>query len=188
MLRNILNAAEKHTICQKAATFVEEGDTIFIDNSSTCINLYRYLPKDMTLTIITNSISFLVECSKSNNSNHTIICLGGMFKSTNLSVYGNNTILNVQQYYPDKTFMSCAGISNKNQITDSGIQEIDLKRTLIESSQTVYLLADHSKFSHTGSVYLCDCSDINYIITDKEPTPDSFHVSDYENVTIVVAS
>lgn len=186
-IRNIQNVEEKKAICKIAASTISEGDTVFIDNSSTCINLYQYIPTDIHITFLTNSISFLVECSKASNAKHTIICLGGIFKHTNLSIYGNIAIKNAQQYYPSKAFISCAGISGKFQITDSGIHEIDIKRTLIDSSQSVYLLADYTKFHQTGQVYLSECSAIDYLITDKKTDIASLHFLNHSKTQIIVA-
>ncbi|MDF2843993.1 MAG: DeoR family transcriptional regulator [Herbinix sp.] len=165
--RSFWHVAEKQAICKLAASYIEHEDTIFIDNSSTCIYLYQYIPADIQVTILTNSIQFLLECSKNLSPHHTIVCLGGIFKNTNLSIFGNTTIKNAQQYFPNKSFISCTGIISETQITDSGIQEIDIKKTLIKSSQEVFLLADYSKFKQIGPVYLGSFADIDYLITDS---------------------
>ena len=88
-IRGIQKVYEKKAICQKAASFIKNGDTVFVDNSSTLLYLPKFIPSDLTLTIITNSIQFLLEASKYKNMNQTFICLGGVFKQSNLSLYGN---------------------------------------------------------------------------------------------------
>lgn len=165
-VRTTQNIAEKKAICKFAAGKIKNGDVIFVDNSTTCIYLYQYIPRDMQVTILTNSLSFLIECSKSLCPTHTVICLGGILKSTNLSVYGNVALQNARQYFPNKAFISCTGIISDSQITDSGVQEIDIKRSLIATSQEVFLLADHTKFKPVGPVFLGGFSDIDYLITD----------------------
>ncbi|WP_334104701.1 DeoR/GlpR family DNA-binding transcription regulator [Muricomes intestini] len=165
-VRTTLNIQEKEIICKYAATKIVNGDTIFVDNSTTCIHLYQYIPKNMQITFLTNSIAFLVECAKTSCPNHTIVCLGGILKKTNLSIYGNVALENAKQYFPSKAFISCTGITNQSQVTDSGIQEIDIKKTLLSVSEEVYLLADHTKFRPAGQVYLSNLSEMDYIITD----------------------
>ncbi len=186
-IRNIQNVEEKQLICKAAAAVINDGDTVFIDNSSTCLYLYKYIPPNIQVTFLTNSIPFLMECSKSQNQNHTIVCLGGIFKSGNMSLYGNITIKNSAQYYPNKAFISCTGIHSNNHITDSGIHEIDVKKALLQHSQTKYLLADYSKFEQVGQVYLSDISAIDYIITDSKTILSQLHYLDYSNVKIIVA-
>lgn len=47
LTREIRNYSEKIRLCQKAAEYIEDGDTIFIDNSSTTLNLVSYIPQDI---------------------------------------------------------------------------------------------------------------------------------------------
>lgn len=185
--RTVKNIAEKQTICRLAASTIRDEDTVFIDNSSTCIYLYQYIPADIQVTFLTNSIQLLLECSKTLSPNHTVVCLGGIFKNTNLSIFGNTTIKNAQQYFPNKAFISCTGIASKNQITDSGIQEIDVKKTLIKSSQEVFLLADYSKFKQTGPVYLGDFTDIDYLVTDVKSDLSYLNFSKDSNTQVLIA-
>jgi DeoR family fructose operon transcriptional repressor len=163
--RGVLQMEEKKLICQKAAGFISSDDTLFIDNSSTMIYLPQYIPVDMHITIITNSISFLYETSKVNNYNWLLICLGGIFKPQNLSVHGSDTLKNAEPYYPTKTFISCTGISPVNKIADSSPYEVEVKRMMIDRAQEVFLLADHTKFEKAGQVFLCDFDSVDHIVT-----------------------
>jgi DeoR family fructose operon transcriptional repressor len=166
--RGVQQREEKKLICRKAADFIQNGDTLFIDNSSTMIYLPRYISRDITITIITNSIGLLYEISRVNSNNWLPICLGGIFKPRNLSVHGSDTLKNAEPYYPSKTFVSCTGISPLNQFADSSPQEVELKRIMINRAQTAYMLADHTKFKKTGQIFLCDFSSIDCLITDPK--------------------
>jgi DeoR family fructose operon transcriptional repressor len=163
--RGVQQMEEKKLICQRAAGFICSNDTLFIDNSSTMIYLPQYIPADMHITIITNSISFLYETSKVNNYNWLLICLGGIFKPRNLSVHGSDTLKNAEPYYPTKTFFSCTGISPVNKIADSSPYEVEVKRMMIDRAQEVFLLADHTKFEKAGQVFLCDFDSVDHIVT-----------------------
>jgi DeoR family fructose operon transcriptional repressor len=163
--RGVQQMEEKKFICQKAAGFICSNDTLFIDNSSTMIYLPQYIPADMHITILTNSINFLYETAKVNNYNWLLICLGGVFNSRNLSVHGSDALKNAEPYYPTKTFISCTGISPVNKIADSSPYEVELKRMMVDRAQEVFLLADHTKFKKAGQVFLCDFNSVDHIIT-----------------------
>ncbi|OAM92525.1 DNA-binding transcriptional regulator of sugar metabolism, DeoR/GlpR family [Pelosinus fermentans] len=186
-IREIQRFNEKNQICKKAASFIQEGDTIFVDNSSTTIYLSKYIPPEIHVTIITNSIKFLLESIKSPNYNHLIICLGGIFKDRNLSVYGNGTLKSAEEYYPNKAFLSCAGISSHNMLADSSIHEIDVKRMMIEHAQEVFILADHTKFQKGSQIFLSSFSAIDYIITDTQTDKTNLEYLDATNVKLIVA-
>jgi DeoR/GlpR family transcriptional regulator of sugar metabolism len=172
--RSILQIAEKKSICEKAARFISANDTLFVDNSSTASYLPHYIPPDMYITIITNSIGFLYETTKINNCNWVLICLGGIFNSRGLSVLGNSTLKSADAYYPTKTFISCAGISPINKIADFSPHEVEIKQLMIERTREVFLLADHTKFKNPGHIFLCDFDSIDHLITDSPPEDTSF--------------
>ena len=46
-VRGIQQFNEKNEICRKAASFIQDGDIIFVDNSSTTMYLSKYVSKDI---------------------------------------------------------------------------------------------------------------------------------------------
>lgn len=166
-IRHTKNLKEKNEICQKAAAYINNHDTIFIDNSSTTLFLPQAIPKHLTITIITNSIKILLETAKLGNPNITLIALAGFYNISNFSVYGSRTIKSAEDFFPNKTFISCTGINPLSCLTDISLNEVDTKKAIMEKSEEVFLLADHSKFEATGPFYLSDFDAINYIVTDN---------------------
>ncbi len=186
-IRGIQRFAEKKQICKKAASFIQDNDTIFVDNSSTMLYLAEFIPPEKNITVITNSIKFLLEASKSFSPNHVFVCLGGIFKENNLSVYGNICLKNAEEYFPDKTFISCAGISPRNMLADSSIQEINIKRVMMERAREVFLLADYTKFQKSGSIFLTGFDSVNYVITDDKADLSSLGYLEKNNIKLIVS-
>ena len=184
-VRGIRRFQEKQAICKLAASYIQPEDTIFVDNSSTTAYLAQYVPPNIPVTFITNSIQFLLEAAKLNNQNHMYICLGGIFKSSNLSIYGNMSLDNAKVYYPNKAFLSCSGISSNRMITDSSIQELETKKLMIELSNQVFILADHSKFEKDGQIFLSSFHNIDYIITDSHTEGNNYNYLSNYNVELV---
>ena len=60
-VREIRRYREKNSICAKAAELIHDGDVIFADNSSTTRYLAKYIPADISVTVLTNSLGY---CSK----------------------------------------------------------------------------------------------------------------------------
>lgn len=185
--RELTNFQEKQTICKKAASLIQSDDNVYVDNSSTTIYLAQYVPYDIQVTFITNSIPFLINVAQLNNPNHSYICLGGILKASNLSIHGNMTLHNAKQYFPNKAFLSCTGISPDRMLTDSSIQEVDIKKMMIEHSKEVYVLADHSKFEKNGQVFLSSLQDIDYVITDSKANKRSYSYLANYNVDVIIA-
>lgn len=184
-VREIQRFKEKDAICKFAASFIKNGDSIFVDNSSTCLYLVQYIPVDFEITLITNSIKLLIKSMESKHSNLMIICLGGFFNGSNLSIYGNISQKNAADIFPNKSFMSCAGIHLPDQLTDSSFLEVDTKRLMIERSQEVFILADYTKFERSGPVFLSNYSSIDYLITDQNANPDQLALLEKAGVKVV---
>lgn len=126
-VREVQHYAEKARICQCAATYVQDGDTIFVDNSSTTITLLKNINPSYQLTVITNSIRQLFESTSINNANMTIISLGGVFRAKNYSLAGSLSVDSARNFRPSKAFISCRAIEQSG-FSDGSIYEVETKR------------------------------------------------------------
>ena len=100
----VLNT-EKDTISKKAASFVKEGDIIYIDTGTTCLNMVDYLAH-VPCTIITNSLRIFMKAVQ--YPDLQIISLPGRLNRDTLSFVGSEiqpicVLTNVQ-----KAFMASA--------------------------------------------------------------------------------
>ena len=169
-IRGIQNPGEKERICRKAASFIKDGDTVFIDNSTTCLYIVKFLPPEMHVSIFTNSLRLLTEAAQSGFANKDFYCLGGNINPSNLSTYNDMDFLKERnRIFPDKCIISCAGISGQRKITDGSIFEVATKQMFMELSREVILLADHTKFGIEGAYFVDDGSNVDFLITDAVP-------------------
>jgi DeoR family transcriptional regulator, fructose operon transcriptional repressor len=187
MARGVQKYDEKQRICMAAAKLLEDGDTIFLDNSSTTMNLLRYVPRDIKITVLTNSIQIMLEAGKLNNDNIVVISFGGMFNIKNYSLVGMLSKNYAQNFYPDKAIMSCRGVDERSGMTDAGIQEIELKRDMLTRSKQFILLVDHSKFGLVGAVHLGGLNEINCVITDSKVDRKNLEIFEKYKTSIIIA-
>ena len=154
----------KQLIAEKCAELVHNGDSIFLDASTTAIFIAKAIC-DMRITVLTNSlkvIGFLADYP-----NIHLITIGGLFAPNNMSFIGRGALQSLESYYVDKTFMSCRSLSQTYGITDSNESMSEIRRKLLTRSNKVYVVADYSKFDKTSFLNICDFSDVHGIITDK---------------------
>ncbi|PLS04358.1 DeoR/GlpR family DNA-binding transcription regulator [Neobacillus cucumis] len=164
--RQIRNQKQKVFISEKASSFVEDGDFIFIDSGTTTIEMFDFL-KEKNLTIFTNSIDFIVRALPFENLN--VISVGGMLdRKTNSFVNPRNMEL-FKDYNIKKAFMASTGISLVNGVTNASPLESELKKTIVNRSSEVYLLIDHDKFDKYGLMTYCSLNEIDFLITDQLP-------------------
>ena len=153
---------EKERIARFAASFVENDEVIYIDSSTTCLQMIKYL-KDKTITIITSNIQVINELDSP-----TIKCivLGGEVNRSLDSISGPLTEATLNNLYFDKAFLGTSGFSVENGINTPDFREANKKAIVKEKSKECFVLADHSK----GNINtLCKAFELNecVIITDK---------------------
>ena len=154
----------KNKIGKKAADFIKDGDTIFIDCSTTAQYIGKYITDRKDITVITNNLtlaSFLSE------NNITSICLGGKIMEPPSMIYSEETVENAKKYGADKFFFSASGVTENGKIAAA---EFDvhtlLMKTMMENSKQKFLLIDHEKLKPNSNKFIGDFSDINIVITD----------------------
>ncbi len=154
----------KNEIGKKAAEFINNGDTIFIDCSTTAQYIGKHITEKKDVTVITNNLalaSFLSEYDIKS------ICLGGEIIEPPYMVYSAQTVENAKRYGADKFFFSAGGITPDGKIRSADYDNHTLLiKAMLENSNKNFLLFDHEKVNDKFNKYLGTFDDINNIITD----------------------
>ena len=180
--RSSSNNNEKLMISQKAASYVQEGDIIFLDSGTTTLNMISYLAAIPNLTVITYSIPALVKLLQYDNIK--VISLPGLLLRGTESLIGSCGVNYLSTFNITKAFMACTGISLSRQITNATFEEYEIKQAALDRSAQHYLLADHDKFGNAGIMTYADITQMDYIITDNMPTPEYTEYFDEKGVEL----
>lgn len=154
----------RELIAKYAATLVEDGDTIFINTSSNALDLIRYI-KGRHVTVITNN-GRAISYKKAEGVD--LILTGGEVRHPKEALVGDFATRNLQNIFAKKAFMGCAGISSATGMSTEIANEVNVNRLMIEhTTQTVYLMADHTKVGHNSSFTSCGIDMVKHLITDE---------------------
>lgn len=113
-----------------------------------------------------------------------LISVGGTYSPKSKAFNGKTTIQSLDNYFVDKTFMSCRTLSMEHGITDSTESFALIRQKLLQRSNAVYLVADHSKFDKTSFIHICNFDKIDAVVTDKDFSDAWRKFLRDENVTI----
>lgn len=159
-----INTDSKNAIAKKAASFVKEGDVIGMDAGTTILHMCGYL-NEMSITVVTNSISVALQFSSSPSVN--VIMLGGLLRKASLTMVGP-LVTEVERYFNlSKCFISSKALSFEQGLTDVTMEEPETKKSLIRRSNEVFVLADHTKVNEVSNFMVCGYESISHIITDS---------------------
>jgi DeoR/GlpR family transcriptional regulator of sugar metabolism len=159
------NMELKARISAKAAEFVNSGDSIILDSGTTVTEMIHHLTGKKHLKIVTPAINITLALGK--EPTNTILMTGGEFKAPTLSLTGEKSPLIFNDLYVEKLFLAAGGFSLAAGLTYPGFTDLPLKKAMINSAKTVYLLVDSSKLEKVLFASL-GCQDkIDYLITDS---------------------
>lgn len=185
VLQNQENLAQKAAIAQKALEFIHEGDTIILDSGSTTTEISRLINGFKNLTVITNSLNIALILGADPGIN--LVVTGGEFKAPTLSLTGQKAADFFHDLHVDKLFLATAGITLKSGLTYPSISDICVKRAMIESANTVYLVADSSKIGKSSFASLGALSLIDFLITDAKINQEAIDMLQKNEIRMIIA-
>ena len=166
--RDVVNAEAKHKIGARAADMIRNGETIFLDASTSSLWLARNIKDKEGLTVITNAVNIVLELADCENIK--LICTGGSLNKRNMSYTGRFAERMItENLAADKCFFSCKGVTVSRGMTDASEDEAEIKRAMMQASDSVIFLCDHNKLGRKGIPVIASIDKIDTLITDIRP-------------------
>lgn len=178
------NIAAKRSIGLAAAGLAGAGETIIIDSGSTTLEMARQL-EPQPLTVLTNDLMIAVELAAKRPLQ--LIVAGGTLQESVYALTGNQTIDFFRSVHVDKAFMGCDAIDLSFGISNRSMEEVAIKRAMMDAADQVILLTDSSKLNSRVFSWLCGISRINTLVVDQ--LDESFRAGlEQAGVAILLAS
>ena len=159
-------SAVKARIGQAAARLVNDGDTIYLDASSTALALIPSLKRLAELTIVTNSLK--IAMSLLDAPHIQVILPGGNLRRTAISVVGPLHADFLAGTNIQIGFFGARGISVPEGMSDVGMEELQMKRAMVARCQRVVGVVDARKWGKVAAAIFATIDQINTVITDGD--------------------
>lgn len=177
-------AAEKRRIALAAAELIHNGETVFIGSGTTTLALARVLASRRTkLTVITNALT--VANTLAAMPEVTLIVLGGFLRRSELSLVGHFTENATRDLRVDKVIIGMRGIDIEHGLTGDHLQELKTDQAIIGMSNTVIILADHTKFGRVAASRTASVSAASLIVTDTAAPAEIVQALQRMGVTVI---
>ena len=157
---------EKQRIAKKAIEYIRSGDTIILDSGTTTFWMAEYLGEIGNLNIWTNDLKITLELI--HHDNVEITMFGGRLRKKYFNTMGVLTNQFLKNIYVDRLFIGVDAINVEGGLMVYSPEEAEWKRLMIEKSNEIIVVCDHSKFEKMALMSICPVDKVHRIITGKE--------------------
>ncbi len=170
------NKAAKIAIARAAAEHVEDGDTIAIDQGTTCYEMVQFLRDKRKLIVVVNDFEIALALEKTTDA--MVIMLGGIVRKNYSSVYGSMTEECIRNLCVDKLFLGTNAVSVDHGLTTPHSETADVKRALVSAANEIFALADSTKIGRVSLFRIIASSVECTVITDSGLSEESVRAYD----------
>lgn len=135
-------AEAKEIIGKKAAAQVKDNDVIIIDASSTAYSIIRHLPAFSNLVVITNGLKAAMALGELHIKT---FCTGGVMIDNSYCFVGRHAEKFIEQINADILFFSCRGVSSDGIMSDTSMEESQLRQVMFRHAKRKALLCARAK-------------------------------------------
>jgi DeoR/GlpR family transcriptional regulator of sugar metabolism len=158
-------AGEKARLGAAAAAAIDEGETVFVDCSTTAFYAVRsLLESGRTATVLTPSVPVMDLIARTDAPQVELLGLAGSLRRLTCSFVGPQTVRAIQDHFADKLLFSVKGLAPGHVLTDANPLEAEVKRTMIERARESILLIDGSKFDQPGLSAIAPISAVDTVL------------------------
>ena len=158
---------EKEAIASRAAELVEDGSTVFVDSSTTCLALARQLERDppRALTLVTNSPAIALELHA--EPIHVVVTPGELDQTLRM-IGGRWAAEFLAELNIETAFVSAAGLTLEHGLTTTRRALADTLRAASASAAKTIGLIDSSKFGLSALLTIARAHELDAVVVDDE--------------------
>ena len=183
--KEFINSEEKQKIAKAAIAIIGENDSISIGSGTTVFELARCLYPSKHLTVITPALKVGLELS--NRPNVEVLQLGGLIRPNSSSVAGAHAEKILAEISCGVLFLGVDGIDLDFGFSITNIAEATLNQKMIDTAQTLVILADSTKFDRRGLGKVCGFEQVHYVVTDNKVSPQTVKMIEEKGVKVIIA-
>lgn len=184
--RRYLMAKEKQRIATATAALIQDGETVFLGNGSTVLEVAEQIKRKKNLTVITNSLPIATLLTQDSNLN--VIMTGGFIRQPELSLIGHLLESSLEQLRADKVVMSFQGIHLKHGLTNNSLLETTTDRAISNFLPKIIVAADHTKCNQTKASFIAGLEKIETFITDEQTPAEFVEALRAKGIQVIIAT
>lgn len=181
--KSLMCQAEKAAIGIKAAEFIPDAGTIFLDAGTTTFEIARYIKDFDNLLVVTND--FEIARFLMRNGRCKLMHTGGAVSKESYSCVGEISANFISRLSFDVAFISTSSWSYEGCTTPDE-QKIGVKNAIIKSARRNILVTDSSKYGKLATFKISDLEVFDVIITDRNLQKKSQAMIDKKGIRLIL--
>lgn len=184
VLRHV-NIDEKKAIAAAVQPYIQDGEIMFLEGSTTVFEVVEYLVRHNHLTVVTNSPPILNRLMQ--GSSLTVMSTGGELQRDLHYLGGLWTRELLSKIRFDKAIIGVSAIDPQYGVSTTRPAQAEIKKLLTSVARTRIGLADHTKFGKQNFSFVGPISDFDVIVTSSLTSPDYIAALRDAGVEVIVA-
>lgn len=158
-------AREKDQIAEIAASFIQPGQSVLLDSSTTTLAIARRVVMVPGVTVITTSLPIASELYGRDGID--VMILGGLLRNTSPDLTGALTENNLELIRADMAFIGADAIDASGYIYNNSPEIGRMLNRMAAAAEKTYAVADHTKLGGHELMRFANVSEWEGLITDR---------------------
>ncbi|MDO4170504.1 MAG: DeoR/GlpR family DNA-binding transcription regulator [Lachnospiraceae bacterium] len=183
--RNDKNIKEKKAIAKKAVKLLKDGDVIFLDISTTNMELAKeIIQSGLKVRVVSHMLD--IANLFANSGKADFVMLGGDLNRSQNSTLGAITLKMMEAFRFDYAFLGVVGADvSTNEISTYLPEDGVMKHQAIKCSYTTYLMMEKKKFDFKGNYVYTTFEDVDGVICEKNPSEEIREVLEKYDIELI---
>jgi DeoR family fructose operon transcriptional repressor len=184
--RRVERAEQKQAMAREAAALIEPGDTCIFDVGTSVAQVASQLSPAYHGRVLTNSLLVAIELA--GREDVDLLTSGGRVRPGDLACSGPQVVDFYAGFHGGKAFLGSGGVDAATGLTDYYLDEVSVRRVIIERADELYVMADSSKMGQTAPIAVCPLERLTAVITDDGVDPEVHRSLEEAGVRVIVAT
>lgn len=159
----------KARLAQAAVRLLRPGQTVYLDAGTTARHVAQALRRTPALTRTLRVVTHGLDVAYELNGECPLYVVGGEVYGSTYSLTGPDALATVARYSYDVFLVGCTSIDPERGLTNSNLVEAQQKSAILRRARQTVLMADHSKWGHSGFVTFAQLGEVHTWVTDDAP-------------------
>ena len=186
--RRMLKSTEKQRIGKLAASLIRPVESILLDSSTTALAVGEAIkrhPDLGDLTIVTTGVHTALAVA--GTPGITTILAGGILRDVTGSITGSLVIDVLDKINIHKAFLGAWGLTCEAGLTDTSLEEVELKQRIIARCPEVIIVIDSGKLGRVALASFASVENISRLVTDDGAPPELIREIEARGVEVLIA-